>query len=177
MTMNQDDGWLAREQAVTIIRERVGGSVGRSQKILQDARAAGEVRFRADPGPVLLTKDDGILGFSMKPGSLISDGLRDQAAINQISSEDLLDWLDRNHPQLQTAPPGGRGFQTNKEASLKARCISWIKHQPAQPIRKREDLKAEAQAEIPGLSGRQFTAAWDEAAPAEWKQAGRRPSQ
>lgn len=67
-----------------------------------------------------------------------------------------------------------KGFHTTKEEALKATCIAWIGSLPSQPIQKRDDLKTKAIEKFKGLSGRQFIAAWDEAAPAEWKRAGRR---
>jgi hypothetical protein len=61
------------------------------------------------------------------------------------------------------------GFRTNKQAALKAKCAVWIKALPEQPPRRRSDVKTDAIKAIEGLSGRQFDAAWDEAAPAAWK--------
>jgi hypothetical protein len=61
------------------------------------------------------------------------------------------------------------GVQTNKQAALKAKCIAWIAALPEYPPRRKLDVKVEAIAAIHNLSGRQFDAAWDEAAPASWK--------
>jgi hypothetical protein len=66
------------------------------------------------------------------------------------------------------------GVQTNKQAALKGQCSAWIRTLPTRPPRRKSDVKADAVAAISGLSGRQFDAAWDEAAPPEWKRAGRR---
>jgi hypothetical protein len=66
------------------------------------------------------------------------------------------------------------GVQTNKQAALKGQCSAWIRTLPTRPPRRKSDVKADSLAAIPGLSGRQFDAAWDEAAPPEWKRAGRR---
>jgi hypothetical protein len=65
-----------------------------------------------------------------------------------------------------------KGVQTNREAELKAKCVEWIRQLPVKPRPKRDQLKGRAMKEIRGLSGHQFKAAWDEAAPAEWKRAG-----
>lgn len=67
-----------------------------------------------------------------------------------------------------------RGFHTNREAALKATCIDWLRTLPELPVMRRDDIKEQALSEIPGLSGHQFKAAWDEAAPASWKRAGRK---
>jgi hypothetical protein len=64
------------------------------------------------------------------------------------------------------------GMQTNRRAELKAKCVAWIRSLPDRPPRRKDDVKADATAAIPGLSGRQFNAAWDEAAPALWKVPG-----
>jgi hypothetical protein len=64
------------------------------------------------------------------------------------------------------------GVQTNRQAALKAQCSEWIKMLPTQPPRRKSDVKLDAVAAIPGLSGRQFDAAWDEAAPSPWKAPG-----
>ncbi|WP_143035618.1 hypothetical protein [Bradyrhizobium sp. Rc2d] len=106
--MSQDDRWLTPEQAATLIRQRVGGSVGRSQGILGAARSSGEVRSRASADPVLLMADDGVVGMDMRPGAqnkggVNSDGkpvvhhLSADASGARISEDDLLDWLARNH--------------------------------------------------------------------------------
>jgi hypothetical protein len=85
-------------------------------------------------------------------------------------------------PLAAVTDPGGvhlaaaipSGVQTNKQAALKGRCSAWIRTLPTRPPRRKSDVKVDAVAAIPGLSGRQFDAAWDEAAPPEWKRAGRR---
>jgi hypothetical protein len=66
-------------------------------------------------------------------------------------------------------PSGGR---TNRQAELKDKCVAWIRSLPALPFPLKSDVKAAAMAEIEGLSGRQFDAAWDEAAPSAWKAPG-----
>jgi hypothetical protein len=60
------------------------------------------------------------------------------------------------------------GIQTNRQAALKAECVAWIKAVPKYPAPVKEDLEQVAKQAIRGLSGRQFTAAWNEAAPAAW---------
>jgi hypothetical protein len=64
------------------------------------------------------------------------------------------------------------GFRTNKQAALKAKCATWIAALPEQPARRKPDVRADAIKAIQGLSGRQFDAAWDDAAPDAWKQPG-----
>jgi hypothetical protein len=83
--------WLSEEGATELIRSRKGGSVGRSQKMLGDAQASGEVRNDYDYRSFSLT-DDGILD-TFNPAT---------AKPRVYSKDDLIDWLDRNLPQEQT---------------------------------------------------------------------------
>jgi hypothetical protein len=69
------------------------------------------------------------------------------------------------------------GIQTNKQAEAKANCISWISAMPEQPARRKPDVMADAKVVFPKLSGRQFNAAWDVAAPAAWKNPGPKRSE
>jgi hypothetical protein len=85
----------------------------------------------------------------------------------EVSAAALLP--DTGEIHIAATPSGG---QTNRQAALKARCIAWIRSLPAQPRRLKSDVKAGAMAEIEGLSGRQFDAAWDDAAAAAWKAPG-----
>lgn len=68
------------------------------------------------------------------------------------------------------ATPSGK--LTNRQAELRGKCSAWIRALPVQPPRRKSDVKVDAVAAIPGLSGRQFDAAWDEAAPGLWKAPG-----
>jgi hypothetical protein len=100
--------WLTIEEAREAIKLRLETSAGRAEAVLETARKSGEVRFSNPADPVLLMADDGLVGMDMRPGAQNKGGVdRDGkptfhrlAARNSdcISKEDLLDWLDRNHP-------------------------------------------------------------------------------
>jgi hypothetical protein len=85
----------------------------------------------------------------------------------EVSSTALA--VDQEEPR-EVAKPAG--IQTNKQAALKTKCVGFIAALPEQPPRRKPDVKADAMKAIQGLSGRQFDAAWDEAAPAAWKLPG-----
>ena len=183
--------WLTFDEGAELIRSRGGSGIGYAQAIMRAACTSGEIRSRDS---ALLINDDGLIDMNLRPGGGDVGGA--VARINvrskyvHYSTDDLVDWLVRNHrtsmiPENAAAgapDPGGThlavttpsGGLTNKQAALKGRCSAWIRTLPTQPSRRKSDVKANAVAEIPGLSGRQFDAAWDEAAPPEWKRAGRR---
>jgi hypothetical protein len=103
--------WLQVSEAIDVIRLRVEGSIGRAQGILKAARTSNEVRVIA--GPVLLLADDGLVGMNLRPGAQHKVGIGPDGKpvthtvpaivpdTSTISEDDLLDWLDRQHP---TAP-------------------------------------------------------------------------
>jgi hypothetical protein len=102
--------WLSSQQAVEIARNHVKSSIGRAQAIVRDALASGEVRTHRPAAPVLLTADDGIVGMDMRPG-----WLKATESPQLINRDDLLDWLDRNHPSAATAAqPKGKGGRPPK---------------------------------------------------------------
>lgn len=107
--------WLSPDEAVALVRGRIGGSIGLATSTLKLARKSGEVRVTAPP--VLLIADDGVVGMDLRPGAQNKGGVtadgkptfydlepaRPQISINE---EDLLDWLTRNHgPAATNAPP------------------------------------------------------------------------
>jgi hypothetical protein len=110
--------WLTFQEALATVRTHIAGSIGRSEAVLKAARASGEVRFRNPADPVLLMADDGIVGMSMRPGALEKTGVTSDGKVithqmttnerNRISREDLLEWLNREHPAKPTGAPRGR---------------------------------------------------------------------
>ncbi|TYL87801.1 hypothetical protein [Bradyrhizobium cytisi] len=123
--------WLTTGQAVALVRQRLGGSEGHSQKILRDARASGEVRARpADPDAVLLIADDGLIGTDFRPparsihgidadGKLIVHNLAQEPRNGEtISEHDLIDWLDRKHADNKVVR--GEGKTTKQRAQGRA---------------------------------------------------------
>jgi hypothetical protein len=95
---------LSFQEAVEIIKQRLGASTGRSQKVLRDARASGEVRFRPDPNA-----DYDI--FNLPPGTMNKGGVTAVRASDMkeeklcFSKGDLVDWLDRQ--AVPARPPAG----------------------------------------------------------------------
>lgn len=66
------------------------------------------------------------------------------------------------------------GFLTNKQEALQIECVAWLQGLPPTPAMTKATAKEAAMKAVPGLSGRQFDRAWDRAAPAAWKQPGRK---
>jgi hypothetical protein len=111
--------WLTFSEAAEIVRARIGGSVGRSEATLRAARSSGEVRFRNPTDPVLLMADDGLVGMDLRPGARRKSGVSPDGepitydlsgeSAEQISKDDLLDWLRREfeeRPTVSTRYPG-----------------------------------------------------------------------
>jgi hypothetical protein len=124
--------WLTFNEAVEIVKARLGSSVGRAESVTNAARASGEVRFYDPAFPVLLIADDGLVGMDLRPGAqrkagisadgkqIVHETLASQSAC-QISSDDLLDWLNRQFPVAEPkARRGGRPPAYDWEAIRKA---------------------------------------------------------
>jgi hypothetical protein len=104
--------WLTFREAVEIVRAHLGASIGRSEAVMNEARASGQVRFQNPADPVLLMADDGLVGMDMRPGAqdkagVTADGRSiihrtSSANMPQISMDDLLDWLGRQSPEQPT---------------------------------------------------------------------------
>jgi hypothetical protein len=79
-----------------LVRGHLDASIGRSEAVARAAIASGEVRLNETP---LLMADDGLVGMDMRHSASL------------YSKNDLLDWLERNHPRATSAPPkqAGRG--------------------------------------------------------------------
>jgi hypothetical protein len=110
--------WLTLEEAEEAIRRRLDTSVGRSRALLQTARASGDVRSY-DASPVFLSDNDGIVGFSRRPGALsrVNEELR-------FSQADLMDWLDR---QAQQAKPATKVKKQSRTQIKRGRAKEAIK--------------------------------------------------
>jgi hypothetical protein len=117
-----NEEWLTFEDATELVRAHLGTSIGRSEAVISAARASGEVRFQNPAGPVLLMADDGLVGMGIRPGAqdkagvtadgkLVTHRLPHRHSASLYSKNDLLDWLERNHPRATSAPPkqAGRG--------------------------------------------------------------------
>jgi hypothetical protein len=118
------------KEAAEIVRARLNASVGRSEAILATARASREVRFDNPADPVLLMYDDGLIGMNLRSIRGISaDGKPVTHNISRgrssISEADLLDWLDRTHPENKagtkvTAAPRSQAKRARVRAAIEA---------------------------------------------------------
>jgi hypothetical protein len=88
--------WLTLSEATNIVRVHLGSSVGRAEAVTRAALASSEVRF--DPPVLLFTEVNGIVDFSLRPGPMLERDRASPIEEYQISKDDLLDWLDRQHP-------------------------------------------------------------------------------
>jgi hypothetical protein len=124
--------WITFEEAVDIVRAHLGASIGRSQAMTNAARASGEVRFQNLADPVLLLADDGLVGMSLRPGSMNCSGVTadgrsiihraTSANMSQVSKDDLLDWLSRQQfpDQKPDSKPAVRRTPPEQARALKA---------------------------------------------------------
>lgn len=105
------EDWISFSKASGIIRSRLACSEGRAGAVMRQAKASGEVRSVQQPGD-----DDGLLDFelpiTLRVGTLPSPARHFLA--HRYSHDDLLDWLDWNHPQKQPAQPKGKGGRPPK---------------------------------------------------------------
>lgn len=125
-----DERWISFPEATELVRARLGSSIGRSEAILKEARRSGEIRLRKDIP--LLMADDGVVGMDMRPGAQNKGGVSVDAKLvthsvssqysggETFSEDDLLDWLDRHHPQAPAADQpkrkGGRPPSFDRDA-------------------------------------------------------------
>jgi hypothetical protein len=181
--------WLTRDAALERLRRFLKLSVGAAEAAFDEAMLSGTIRSRAfaillsEANMERLVFEDRLEPEAWKRG--------DPRSINgEVSSDDLEFWVAQQlalSPGVAKPPEAAAllpdtgeahdvttpsGVQTNRQAALKAKCIAWIRTLPEQPLRRKPDVKVDALAAISGLSGRQFDAAWDEAAPASWKVPG-----
>lgn len=113
-----DDRSITFGEAVKIITDERGGSVGHAEALVRRALQSGEVR--PDWRSILLTADDGVVGMHLRSGA------------TRFSRSDFVDWLDRSVPAAlkQTAAPSGnkRTRATEAIASL------WTNGVPSQAL-------------------------------------------
>jgi hypothetical protein len=138
--------WLTFREAVEIVRAHLGASIGRSEAVMNKARASGEVRFRNATDPVLLLADDGLVGMNLRPGALGKAGISadgkavthrtTSANVSRISKDDLLDWLGRHHPdkvapKLEPVKPRAQIKRSRVQTALKE---LWKNEPPEQSV-------------------------------------------
>src|SRR6516162_4367446 len=89
--------WLSFQELVTLTKSRMpSASIGRCEAIVRKACASEQIRSR--PDPVLLTADDGVIDFNLRPGAINKGTVSKHGpADGKRSEDDFLDWLDLNH--------------------------------------------------------------------------------
>src|SRR5579863_8143989 len=94
-----EEAWLTFPEAVQIVRNRIGASIGRAEALVLAARESKEVRpkpSREPPRePVYLIGDDGLVSIESKP----------DPKAGRFSRDDFLDWLDGHKPRSAPASP------------------------------------------------------------------------
>ena len=63
--------WLTFADAIEVVRQHIGCTIGRAEATLRAARASGEVRFQNPDNPVRLLADDGIV--DLRPRIPVTD--------------------------------------------------------------------------------------------------------
>jgi hypothetical protein len=104
------ESWLRPHEAVAIIKQRQGGSVGRAEATLRAAKDSGEVRCQ----------DGWIQDFSVRP-----HGIR---KISKPNKDDLLAWLDRPPIAPPSRPRANRAPRS--KLALEAAAEIWGPHGP-----------------------------------------------
>jgi hypothetical protein len=115
--------WLSFQELVALTKSRLpNASIGRCEAIVREARASEQVRSHpAPPAPVLLTTDDGVLDFNLRPGAINKATVSKHVPPDgKTSEDDFLDWLDRNH-----APTVKRGKRSKRNNAAKAIEAIW----------------------------------------------------
>jgi len=97
--MSDADQWITFDDGVQLVRARIDASIGRAEAAMKVASTSGEVRTKYDG--VVLTNDDGLLGWGGKPHVITGSGKR------LFSRDDLLDWLNRQAPEQKPAASCG----------------------------------------------------------------------
>lgn len=100
--------WLSFAEAVALVRDRLGCSIGKAQAVTRQADESDELRAtRPRPKPI---EDDGFVDLNdLRPRSL--------------SRDDLVDWLNRNSPaQVRATQPRP---QPDRERAKAAAAAIW----------------------------------------------------
>lgn len=128
--------WLSFEAVTDLVRKRLNTSIGNAQSVTEAARKSGEVRsYRA--ADLLLAADDGL--------TRLWSGARDI----RFSKDDLLDWLDRNHPHDKpAAAPGRRGAKAKADWEAVGLALRYEIEQRGVPGPDNDDPKWRCQADV-----------------------------
>ena len=102
--VNWSKDWPFFYEAVELVRARLNTTVGRSENIVRQALASGDVRHDVLFNPMA---DDGVVGMDL-----------DRKVY--LNKEDLIDWLDRRFPQtpLQAPPAKPQGKKGQRQRAV-----------------------------------------------------------
>ena len=113
-----EETWLSFTKAVQMVHARTRASVGRSQAIVREAIASGEVRTaKSRTASLYLIGDDGLEG-------LINDREADEWA-TKLNVEDLIDRLDRTPPAAGSGRQKSPREQHDRKRAKKAAVAIW----------------------------------------------------
>jgi hypothetical protein len=141
-----EEQWLSFQEAVERIRSRLNTSIGKAQALLKAAVDSGEVRSKRPDEPVLLTADDALLDFNLRPGALnkgamTMDGEKPSAMQRMerlcFSNDDLDYWLDEQcapqttEPTAPSQPPQHQPALTKFQRAESAVKERWLGAVPA----------------------------------------------
>ena len=170
--------WWSLHQCAEFLQHDYGLSIRQTERSLAAAGASVEVRTRVRQWDKLQGNGPAISRHRWI-GAEVNIALGEVTPANGIPTanvefyaEDLREWATRNlsiTEPAKTIRPSPAGFQTNRQALKLQQCVEWIRKLPVRPARTKAVVRAEALAAIPGLSGRQFNNAWDQAADASWQ--------
>lgn len=96
------EAWLTDDEAVELLRERYGVSIGKAEAMLAEARKSGEVRSTE------VTGNDGLVRFDQVPGAI-------ESMPSRRSKDDLVCWADQ---QITTK---GRRYSSDADLVAEAR--------------------------------------------------------
>jgi hypothetical protein len=103
-----EEAWLTFPEAVQIVRNRFGTSIGRAEASVLAARKSKEVRAKPSREPFYLIGDDGL-----NPNPDLKAG--------RFSRDDFLDWLDRHEPRSAPASPTPTATPQRRQAASPVR--------------------------------------------------------
>jgi hypothetical protein len=113
-----EEMWLRFHEATAVVRQRVKGSIGRSQALVRAASLSGEVR----------SLERGAEDFSQPYGSRAKK-------ISVLNKDDLVDWLNRHAPPPaainQPTPKPRNTPQHKRERAAQALRALWPNGVPA----------------------------------------------
>jgi len=115
-----EPGYLGFEEAMQIIKDRLGASGGWAQAILKEAFESDQVRYEYDRDPVYLLPEDGLIDFDQTPGAKNVGG--NQWHLPDAFSkalcfyeEDFLCWFSRHHQARMPLPAPRKGNAGRKD--------------------------------------------------------------